>query len=74
MDVFIHRSPIGVETFDLEDIQELEEQLKGFDTFKPLSDKEEVTVESKGSWGEIQELLSHSCFQNIWFDPKRSTQ
>ena len=70
MEVFIHRSPIGVETFDLEDIQELEEHLKGFDTFKPLSDKEEITVEIKGSWGEIRELLSHSCFQNIWSKQK----
>ena len=71
MDIFVHRNPTGCETFDLEDIAELEEQLKGMDTFKPLDDKSEIHVEITGTWGEIRELLSQPCFKDIWFDPTR---
>lgn len=49
MDVFINRNPTGCETFDLEDIAELEEQLKGIDSFKPLNDKSEIHVEITGT-------------------------
>ena len=70
MEVFINRSPTGCETFDLEDINELEEQLKSCDTFAPLDDKSEVHVEITGTWGEIRELLSQPCFKDIWFRPK----
>ena len=69
LDVFVHRNPTGFETFDMEGIEELEEQLKGIDTFKPLDDKGEVYVEITGPWGEIRELLSQPCFKQIWFDP-----
>lgn len=69
LDVFVHRDPSGFETFDMEDIKELEEQLKGLDTFKPLDDKEEVHVEITGPWSEIRELLSQPYFNRIWFDP-----
>lgn len=70
LDVFVHRNPSGFETFDLEGIEELEEQLKGIDTFKPLDDKQEVHVDITGPWGEIRELLAQPCFKRIWFDPK----
>lgn len=72
MKVFINRNPSGCETFDLEDIKELEEQLKSFDALEPLDDKSEVHVEITGTWGEIRELLSQPCFSDIWFDPQRS--
>jgi len=70
MDVFINRNPTGCETFDLEDLNELEEQLKSFDALKPLDDKAEIHVEITGTWGEIRELLSQPCFKDIWFRPK----
>lgn len=72
MDVFVHRNPTGCETFDLEDINELEEQLKSFSPLKPLNDDSEVKVEITGTWAEIKELLSQPCFKGIWFDPRRS--
>lgn len=71
MDVFINRNLTGCETFDLEDLNELEEQLKSFDALKPLDDKSEIHVEITGTWGEIRELLSQPCFKDIWFDPKK---
>lgn len=70
LDVFVHRDPTGFETFDMEGIEELEEQLKGIDTFKPLDDKQEVHVEITGPWEEIRELLSQPFFKKIWFDPE----
>lgn len=70
LDVFVHRAPAGFETFDMEGIEELEEQLKGIDTFKPLDDKQEVHVEITGPWEEIRELLSQPFFKKIWFDPE----
>ena len=70
MDVFVHRNPTGCETSDLEDIAELEEQLKGIDTFSPLDDKSEVLVKITGNRGEIRDLLSQPCFKDIWFTPK----
>ena len=70
MEVFIHRSPTGFETFDMEGIVELEEQLKGMETFKPLDDEREIHVEITGPWGEIRELLSQPFFNKIWFDPE----
>lgn len=69
MDVFVHRNPVGCETFDLEGIEELEEQLKAIDTFKPLDDEEQILVEISGPWGEIRDLLSQPFFNKIWFDP-----
>jgi len=71
MDIFVHRNPTGCETLDLEDIVELEEQLRGMDTFSPLDDKAEVHVEITGTWSEIRELLSQSYFKDVWFDPKK---
>lgn len=71
MDIFVHRNPTGCEIFDLEDVAELEEQLKGIDTFKPLDDKSEIHVEITGTWGEIRELLSLPYFKDKWFDPTR---
>jgi len=70
LDVFVHRNPTGFETFDMEGIEELEEQLKGIDTFKPFDDKQEVHVEITGPWGEIRELLSQPFFKKIWFNPE----
>lgn len=70
MNVFVHRDPTGFETFDMEGIEELEEQLKGIDTFKPLGDEQEVHVEITGEWGEIRELLSQPFFGKIWFNPE----
>lgn len=70
MDIFVHRNPTGCETFDLEGVAELEEQLKGMDTFSPLDDKAEVHLEITGTWGEIRELLSLPYFKDIWFRPK----
>ena len=71
LDVFVHRDPRGFEAFDMEGIEELEEQLEGIDTFSPLDDKSEIHVEITGTWGEIRELLSQPCFKDIWFDPTR---
>ena len=71
MEIFINRNPTGCETFDLEDIKELEEQLKSFDALAPLDDKSEVHVEITGTWGEIRELLSQPYFKDIWVDPTR---
>jgi len=72
MEVFINRNPTGCETFDLEDLNELEEQLGSFSALGPLNDKSEIKVEITGTWGEIKELLSQPCFKDIWFDPQRS--
>ena len=72
MEVFINRNPTGCETFDLEDLKELEEQLGSFSALGPLEDKSEVKVEISGTWGEIKELLSQPYFKDIWFDPRRS--
>jgi len=72
MDVFINRNPTGCETFDLEDIKELEEQLSSFAGLTPLDDKSEIHVEIIGTWAEIRELLSQPCFKDIWFDLERS--
>lgn len=71
MEVFVHRNPTGCETFDLEDIRELEEQLGSFSALGPLDDKAEVKVEITGNWGEIRVLLSQTIFKDIWFDPQR---
>lgn len=71
MDVFVNRNPSGCETFDLEDLNELEEQLKSFSAHGPLDDRSEVHVEIRGNWAEIKELLSQPCFKDIWFDPRR---
>ena len=70
MDVFVHRNPTGCETFDLEDIKELEEQLKSFDVLEALNDKSEVHVEITGTWEEIRELLSQRFFEKVWFNPE----
>ena len=67
MEVFVHRSPKGFETFDLEGIEELEEQLRGLDSFDKLDDQEEIHVDITGRWGEIRELLSQPFFKRIWF-------
>lgn len=72
MDIFVNRSPTGCETFDLEDMNELEEQLGSFSALGPLDDRSEVKVEITGAWGEIKEFLSQPCFKDIWFDPERS--
>lgn len=72
MEVFINRNPTGCETFDLENLNELEEQLGSFSALAPLNDKAEIKVEITGTWGEIKELLSQPCFKSIWFDPQRS--
>jgi len=69
LNVWVNRDPTGFETFDMEGIEELEEQLKGIDTFKPLDDKQEVYVGITGPWGEVRELLSQPFFNKIWFDP-----
>lgn len=72
MEVFVHRSPTGYQTFDMEGIEELEEHLRNVHTLQPLDDNDEVHVEITGKWGEIRELLSQPCFKEIWFDPRRS--
>lgn len=72
MDVFVNRNPTGCETFDLEDLKELEEQLGSFSALGPLDDKSEVKVEITGTWAEIKELLSQPYFKDIWFDPETS--
>jgi hypothetical protein len=72
MNVFVNRDPTGCETFDLEDMNELEAQLGSFSAVEPLNDKSQVKVEITGTWQEIKELLSQPCFKNIWFDPRRS--
>lgn len=72
MEVFVNREPIGCETFDLEDIKELEEQLTSFAPIDTIGLKSEVKVEITGTWEEIRKLLSQPCFDGIWFDPKRS--
>lgn len=66
MDVWVNREPTGCETFELEDIQELGEQLGSFSALKLLDDKSEVKVEITGTWGEIRELLSQPFFKDIW--------
>ncbi len=71
MEIFVHRDPAGFETFDLEDINELEELLGGHEV-TPLEDNTEVHVEITGKWSEIRGLLSNPVFKTIWFDPKRS--
>lgn len=71
MDIFVHRSPTGCQTFDLEGVEELEEQLKSCDTFEPLDDKSEVHVDITGTWAEIRQLLSQPYFKDRWFDPRR---
>jgi len=71
MDVWVNREPTGCEIFELEDIQELEEQLGSFGALKPLDDKSEIKVEITGTWGEIRELLTQSFFKDIWFNPRR---
>jgi hypothetical protein len=70
MNVWVRRDPVGFETFDMEGIEELEEQLKGLVAFKPLDDKSEVCAEITGTWGEIRELLSQPFLKNIWFNPE----
>ncbi len=60
-----------METFDLEDIKELDEHLKRLSSHERLNKKSEVHVEITGTWGEIRDLLSQPYFKNIWFDPKR---
>ena len=60
----------GFETFVMEDIEELEEQLKGLEAFKPLNDKSEVCAEITGPWEEIRELLSQPFLKKIWFNPE----
>lgn len=70
LNVWVRRDPTGFETFDMEDIEELEEQLKGLEAFKPLDDKSEVCAEITGPWGEIRELLSQPFLKNIWFNPE----
>lgn len=68
MEVFVNRNPTGCETFDLEDINELAEQLGSFSAVEPLEDKSEVKLEITGNWGEIRQLLSEPCFKDIWFE------
>jgi len=70
LNVWVRRDPIGFETFAMEGIEELEEQLKGLVSFKPLDDKAEVCAEITGPWGEIKDLLSQPFFSKTWFDPK----
>lgn len=67
MIVWVHRDPSGFETNDLAGIEELEEHLKGIETFEPLEDDQNVHVEITGTWGEIKELLSQPLFKGIWF-------
>ena len=71
MEVFIRRNPIGYTTGDLEDVEELEEKLRGLQSFHPLSDAEEVIVEVTAPWGTIKRLLAEPFFNSIWFDPKK---
>ena len=70
LNLWVRRDPTGFDTFDMEGIEELEEQLKGLEAFKPLDDKSEVCAEITGPWGEIRELLSQPFFKKIWFDPE----
>jgi len=72
MEVFVHRSPRGFETSDMDGIEELEERLKGIDTFKPFDESEEVTMEVKAPWWQIRQLLSQPLLMDIWFDPTRA--
>ncbi|KKL80977.1 hypothetical protein LCGC14_1999360 [marine sediment metagenome] len=70
MEVFIRRgSTSGFLTNQMEGVEEMEEQLRGIETFRPLQETEEVTVEITGSWGEIKRLLSEPTFKDVWFKP-----
>jgi hypothetical protein len=69
LEVFVHRSPSGFKTQELGDIEELEEQLKKLDTFEPLNENEEITMEVKGPWWIIRLLLQQPLLKDIWFDP-----
>jgi hypothetical protein len=71
MEVFVHRSPSGFETCDLEGVEELEEMLRGVETFKSLDDDQEVRAEITGTWSEIRDLLSQPFFKGIWFRPEK---
>lgn len=66
MDVWINREPTGCQTFDLEDVNELEEQLGSFPVLEPLTDESQVKLEITGTWKEIKNLLSQTCFDSIW--------
>jgi hypothetical protein len=71
MNVWVNREPTGCETFDLEDINELEEQLGSFNALDPLTELSDIKVEISGTWKEIKELLSQPFFKDIWFNPQR---
>ena len=70
MEIWIRRgSPCGFLTNQMEGVEEMEEQLRGIETFRPLQETEEVTVEITGSWGEIKRLLNEPAFKDVWFKP-----
>jgi len=68
MEVFVHRDPRGYLTKELEDIDELEELLRGMESLPPLGDDEQVRVEIAGQWGKIKALLAGPAFADIWFN------
>jgi len=54
----------------MEGVEELEEHLRGVETFEPLQETEDVTVEIIGRWGELKGLLSEPAFKDVWFKPE----
>ena len=66
MEVFVHRSPTGLVTSDVEHVAELGEHLEGIFAAKPLDDEAEVNLEITGTWAEIRALLSEPCFRDNW--------
>lgn len=71
MEVFVNRDPTGYVTFELEDIEELEEQLAAFSKPQPLELSSQVRVEITGTWSEIKVLLGQPFFNDFWFDPQQ---
>ena len=72
MKVIVGRNiPMEFTTEDLEGVEELEEHLKDFEGFNPLTDTEKVTVEITAPWRQIEDLLALPFFSSIWQDPQK---
>ena len=71
MEIFVRRGgPSGFLTNQMEDLDEMEEQLRIIETFHPLQETEEVIVEITGKWGDVKQLLSEPAFQDVWSKPE----
>lgn len=66
MEVYVHRSPTGYVTSEMEHVAELQEYLEGLSAPKPFDDEAEVHLEITGKWGEIRELLAQPCFIGVF--------